>query len=235
MMETVIQWDKQLLLLLNGSDSWLLDSLMMTLTNALTWIPFYLALVYMVVRANRHLKGVLCVIGCVALCLLFAGAFDDLVVKPLVARLRPTHDPEIGGLVRTVDNYRETLYGFFSAHAANTFSVALFLSLLVRRRMLTITLIAWSLLNAWTRIYLGVHYPGDVLAGLLWGAMVGYAVYRFSLRLLVPADDSLLVRADDSLSMPADYSVSFCRIPVLIFLLTTIGTLLSVIIFKSLI
>ena len=200
----LVQWDKQLLLLLNGSDSVFVDHVMLILTNALTWIPFYLALIYMVIRANRHLKSVLWVLGCAVLCLLLAGAFDDLVLKPLVARLRPTHDPEIGHLVKTVDDYRETLYGFFSAHSSNTFSIALFLSLVVRRRLLTVTLFAWSLLNAWTRLYLGVHYPGDVLVGLLWGAVVGYAVFRFYLRM----------------STPAPYSAALYRIPVAIFVLT---------------
>ena len=208
--------DKKLLLLLNGSDSWLLDSLMITFTNALTWIPFYLALIYMVIRTNQHLKSVLWVFGCAALCLLFAGAFDDIIVKPMVARLRPTHDPEIGGLIRTVDGYRETLYGFFSAHASNTFSIALFLSLLVRRRLFTIILFVWSLLNAWTRIYLGVHYPGDVLVGLLWGAVVGYAVYRFYRKMTVPAT----------------YSFHLCWIPIAVFLLTVIMALLMVLFFN---
>lgn len=206
----LIEMDKKLLLLLNGSDSWLLDSLMITLTNALTWIPFYLALIYMVIRANQHLKSVLWVLGCAALCLLFAGAFDDIIVKPMVARLRPTHDPEIGGLIRVVDGYRETLYGFFSAHASNTFSIALFLSLLVRRRLFTIVLFVWSLLNAWTRIYLGVHYPGDVLVGLIWGAVVGYVVYRFYRKMTVPVT----------------YSPALCRIPITVFLITIVIALL---------
>lgn len=215
-MELLIEMDKKLLLLLNGSDSWLLDSLMITLTNALTWIPFYLALIYMVVRANQQLKSVLWVLGCAAICLLFAGAFDDIIVKPMVARFRPTHDPEIGGLVRTVDDYRETLYGFFSAHASNTFSIAMFLSLLVRRRFFIVVMFAWSLLNAWTRIYLGVHFPGDVLVGLLWGAVVGYAVYRFYFRMAVPAS----------------YSHRLCRIPIAVFLLTVLMALLMVLFYR---
>ena len=98
-------------------------------------------------------------------------------MKPLVARLRPTHDPEIGLLVDVVDGYRGGQYGFFSAHAANTFSIAIFFSLLVRSNILSLMLILWSLTNAWTRIYLGVHYPGDILCGLLWGGIVGLFIY----------------------------------------------------------
>ena len=100
-----------------------------------------------------------------------------------VARLRPTHDFQIGMLVDTVDGYRGGLYGFFSAHAANTFSVALFMSLLMRSGLLSSLLVAWSLTNCWTRLYLGVHYPIDILCGLLWGGVVGtgmYFLYRYA-------------------------------------------------------
>ncbi|MCI6559568.1 MAG: phosphatase PAP2 family protein, partial [Prevotella sp.] len=100
------------------------------------------------------------------------------------SRPRPTHDLHIGMLVDVVNEYRGGRYGFFSAHAANTFSVAIFFSLVVRHRILTIFMVTWSLVNCWTRMYLGVHYPGDILCGLIWGAIVGttaYAIYmRFS-------------------------------------------------------
>jgi undecaprenyl-diphosphatase len=110
-------------------------------------------------------------------CYLLAGAVDDGLVKPLVARWRPTHDPVIGWQVDVVNGYRGGNYGFFSAHASNTFSIAVFFSLLVRSRLLSVSLILWSLVNCWTRLYLGVHFPGDILVGLLWGAAVGVGVY----------------------------------------------------------
>ena len=186
-MEELIQFDKSLLLMLNGSQSLLIDSLVTTLTNAKTWIPLYLSLFYVVLKTNRNVREVLLIMAAAGLCVLLAGTIDDEIVKPLVARWRPTHDPQIGSLVDTVDDYRGGNYGFFSAHASNTFSIALFFSLLMRQRLLTIGLVLWSLTNCWTRLYLGVHYPGDITVGLIWGALVGYGVYRLYLRFTTPA------------------------------------------------
>lgn len=176
-LESLIQFDKELLLKINGSDSVFLDSLVMTLTDGITWIPLYLALLYIVFKNNESYVQVMLIIAAAAICVVLAGTLNDTFVKPGVARPRPTHDIQIGELVDIVDGYRGGHYGFFSSHAANTFSIAVFFSLLVRSKILTIMLVAWSLTNCWTRMYLGVHYPGDILCGLLWGGTVGTLVY----------------------------------------------------------
>lgn len=191
-MDTIIQMDKQLLLAINGSDSLFVDYLAKTLTTAATWIPLYVSLFYVVVKNNDNFRRIICILACAGLCVLFAGTVDDLLVKPLVARLRPTHDFQIGMLVDTVDGYRGGKYGFFSAHAANTFSIAVFFSLLMRSRIVTLLLVGWSLTNCWTRLYLGVHYPLDILCGLLWGGSVGtgiYFLYRYVDRRLLHSDN----------------------------------------------
>ncbi|MBR1687372.1 MAG: phosphatase PAP2 family protein [Prevotella sp.] len=175
--DALIQFDKELLLALNGSDSLFLDGLVLTLTKAATWIPLYLALFYVILKNNENVRQILTILACAGLCVFIAGSLDDMFVKPLVARWRPTHDPQIGILVDTVNGYRGGSYGFFSAHASNTFSIAIFFCLLIRSRALSISLVAWSLVNCWTRLYLGVHYPGDILCGLLWGGLTGTAVY----------------------------------------------------------
>ena len=209
-MDTLIHFDKELLLLLNGSDSLFLDYLVMTLTNARTWIPLYISLFYVVLKSNNTVRDILMVVAAAGLCVLLAGTIDDMIVKPFVARWRPTHDPEIGMLVDIVDGYRGGNYGFFSAHASNTFSIALFFSLLMRRRPFVIVMIAYSLINCWTRLYLGVHYPGDITVGLIWGALVGYGVYRLYCRVAVPVS----------------YSSRLCDIPIAVFALTLLYALL---------
>ncbi|MBR0049820.1 MAG: phosphatase PAP2 family protein [Prevotella sp.] len=181
--DSLIQLDRELLLFFNGSQSLYLDGLVKTLTTAATWIPLYLALFYIVVKNNDSMPKILLVVGSALLCVLLAGTIDDEIVKPTVARWRPTHDGVIGSLVDTYNGYRGGSYGFFSAHASNTFSLAIFFSLLVRSRLLTVFLVAWSLTNCWTRMYLGVHFPGDIMVGLLWGGIVGTAVYMLYRRM----------------------------------------------------
>lgn len=174
--DSLIALDKQLLLAVNGSHSLFLDGLAHVLTTAATWIPLYVSLFYLVIKNNESVQQIMLVVAGAALCVVLAGTVDDMLVKPWAARWRPTHDPEIGMLVDVVNGYRGGRYGFFSAHAANTFSVAVYFSIVTRSRLLCVSLVAWSLVNCWTRMYLGVHYPGDILCGLLWGGFVGVAL-----------------------------------------------------------
>ena len=136
--------DRAALLAVNGSDSLFLDSVVHVLTTAITWLPLYLSLFYLVVKNHNSLQRIGLIVGCAGLCILFAGAVDDLIVKPLVGRWRPTHDPVIGTLVDVVNGYRGGKYGFFSAHACNTFSIAIFFCWLVRSCIWVSTFLATS-------------------------------------------------------------------------------------------
>ena len=172
----ILELDKSLTLALNGSDSLVMDSIIMIITSTLVWIPVGLFLLYYI-YSKCGLKSMLLVLGGMALCILLADLMSSGVCKPLVARLRPSNEPALAGMIDLVNNYHGGRYGFFSAHAANTMSIAVFLSLLLRRRPIVLLLILWSLLNCWSRVYLGVHYVGDLLVGLAWGALVGWGVY----------------------------------------------------------
>lgn len=174
--------DRQLLEFFNGSNSVFLDSVAITFTSGLTWIPLYVALLYLVIKNSENMVQFGLIVGSVLLCMLLSDGVAEYLVKPYVGRLRPSADPAVKYLIDVVGNYREsTTFSFPSAHAANTAAVAVFFSLLVRNKSLSVMLLLWSVLNCWTRLYLGVHYPGDILVGFLWGilsAVVSYGVYR---------------------------------------------------------
>ena len=170
--------DLGILQFFNNSSSLFYDTFAQVLTNGLTWIPLYLALIYLVIKNNETMVQISLAIGCVLLCVALSGGVDDLIVKPLVGRLRPTFDPQVKYSIDIVDGLRGGgQFSFFSAHAANTFTIAAFFSLMVRSRLLSMGLFVWSLVNCWTRLYLGVHYPSDILVGLLWGSVVATLVY----------------------------------------------------------
>lgn len=174
--------DKQLLLLFNGSGSLFLDSLVPMLTDGLTWVPFYVGLLYLVVKNNETMAQIGLVIGSALLCVILAGGVDDAIIKPLAGRLRPCNDPLVKGQLSLIPGTLEQSYSFFSAHAANTMALAVFLCFLVRDKVMDTFLIVWSLINCWTRLYLGVHYPLDVLAGMIYGGLIGFGVYTLYLK-----------------------------------------------------
>ena len=221
----LIALDKQWLLAVNGSDSLFLDRMAHVLTTAMTWLPLYLSLFYVVLHNNENFHKVLCVLAAAGLCVLLAGSVDDLIVKPTVARWRPTHDPEIGLLVDIVDGYRGGNYGFFSAHASNTFSIAILFCWLIRSRLLSIALVIWSLTNCWTRMYLGVHFPCDILVGLTWGFIVGSSVYFLFYRLTRSMNSGR--RLISSQYTATGYQRSDCNIPVTVLAFTLVYALIK--------
>ena len=165
--------DLEVLHFFNGSDNLFIDQLALVLTSGLTWIPLYLTLFYIIVRNNETMAQIgLAVMGALV-CVALSEGITDGVVKPLVERWRPNNDPILKYSIQVVGNLRGSGYSFFSAHAANTMSIAMFF----------IALFSWALLNCWTRLYLGMHYPSDILCGLLVGAVIGVVGYIGYLKL----------------------------------------------------
>lgn len=174
--QQLIETDKSLLLALNDNDSLLWDGVMWIATDTKTWIPAVIVLLYVIFKNNKFTQG-LTVLVMVALAITLADQIASGICKPYFARPRPTQDPEIMYLVNVVNGYRGGAYGFMSSHAANTFVVAMFVSLLIRSLPFAVMMFLWAVIPSFSRIYLGVHYPGDILFGAAEGCVVGVLVY----------------------------------------------------------
>lgn len=180
MLSILQQLDRTLFLFLNGLHHPVLDDAMWWISDKYCWIPFYLLLLFFVWRYDKRRWWVvlLFLAGGVVLSDQLSG-----FVKDGVARLRPSRNPELDGLVHTLRGYRGGRYGFVSSHAANAFMLAAFF--VTRYKQYTIHwwwMVVWAAMVAYSRIYLGVHYPGDILGGALIGAVTGWLMARWSMR-----------------------------------------------------
>lgn len=171
-------FDQILTLALNGSSCLYMDGLAWTITKTTTWIPVAVILFYVIIR-NNEASGVFVTLLGLVFCIFVADQVSSSVFKPWIARFRPTNDPFLMYSVDVVNGYRGGKYGFFSSHAANTMAVATFISLVVRYRVFSFWIYSWALLNCWSRVYLGVHYLGDLFFGTLWGIIVGWGIWHF--------------------------------------------------------
>ncbi|MGC3979463.1 MAG: phosphatase PAP2 family protein [Paludibacteraceae bacterium] len=168
--------DKQLLLALNNDYALFWDNLMLLITAKLVWIPFYASILYVVIK-NWKKESWLIVLGLI-LCIVIADQTASGFLKNMVQRYRPSKDPSLDDLVVIVNGVRGGgLYGFVSSHAANTFSLALLTSLLFRNKVYIIVAFIWTVVVSYSRIYLAVHYPGDILGGMLVGAGAALLIY----------------------------------------------------------
>ena len=169
--------DTQLFLYLNSLHVEWLDQLMALLTGRWIWIPFYIAL-SMMIYFRVGFQKMLIALVLIGLAIVVTGQICASVIRPYVARLRPANiDSPISDMVHIVNGYRGGQYGFPSCHASNTFCLAAFMSLLLKRKWITAMMISWALFQCYTRIYLGLHYPGDILAGAIVGSLIGSSFY----------------------------------------------------------
>lgn len=175
-MSNLIQLDQELMLKLNGSDSIYLDGVMKLFSSTWVWIPLAIAAVVILFK-NNSLRNFILVALMLALTVFLCDRLSSGLIKPWVGRLRPCQDPSILDQIDIVNGSRSGKYGFVSSHAANTFGVFMFITLLVRHRLLGFSLFIWSTIDSFSRIYLGLHYPGDVFCGAIFGMVVATLVY----------------------------------------------------------
>lgn len=173
--------DSNILLFFNSFHCDFLDKFMWVVTGKYIWLPFYLAVVVLILRNQGWKKGLIWILAL----LLAVGIADQIcasIIRPMVGRLRPSNELNpISQFVHIVDGYRGGAYGFPSCHGSNSFALATLVCLLIRRFSTRAFICGWALLNVYSRIYLGVHYPGDIFCGAIIGICMGLIVY-FSLK-----------------------------------------------------
>ena len=188
MLERLIHIDTEILLAINGWHAPWADTLMWIISAKETWIPLYLLLIGLLVwryrqPATTRVKWMQKVPACVLMIIvigLAVGAADFIasgILKDWVARPRPSRVPELEGVLHLVNGYKSGRHGFVSSHAANTMACGLLFSLIWRKKITTCGLMLWVAANCYSRMYLGVHYPLDILGGLIVGALVAWAAF----------------------------------------------------------
>ncbi|GHV47285.1 phosphatase PAP2 family protein [Bacteroidia bacterium] len=178
MLEQVLEYERGLFLLLNGSNYPFLDRFMWLYSGKAVWLPL-VAFILFTLLYKKPWRESLLILVAIAVVITLCDQFASHLCKPLFARFRPTHHPDFMDEVKTVFGYRGGRYGFMSSHAANAFGFAVFMVRLFRCRIFTLAVLLWATLTAYSRVYLGVHFISDVVAGALAGVVFGYGVYSF--------------------------------------------------------
>lgn len=172
MLETIKTLDESLFLFLNAQHNSFFDPLMWLFSEKLFWGPLYVWFLWLLYK--KYPKHYWTVLVTIILMIVVSDQLCNLA-KDHIMRLRPSQEPHLYSLVHIVKDYRGGMYGFYSGHSSNSFAVAFFMITIVAGKLKYIIPVAltYALLTAYSRIYLGVHYPGDVLTGALIGTLLG--------------------------------------------------------------
>lgn len=192
MNDLLVSFDTWLFLLLNSLHLEALDPIMVIISGKFTWIPLYVILLLLVIKKHQ-IKSVLIVVPFIVLLITSSDQISVHLFKNLFERLRPCHNPDLDDFIHLLGNCGGK-YGFLSSHASNTFALATFLILLMKQRAYLYALIFWAGLVSYSRIYLGVHYPADILAGACLGILIGMLFWN----LFIKTNGKLhLLKSDD--------------------------------------
>ena len=177
-METLSNIDSDLFLFLNSLHVNWLDKVMIAVTQMWVWMPLYLLLIYCIVKQyGKRCWWIILAVGLVVLC---SDQLSAHVCKPIFQRLRPCYDDDFQDLIYLPKGLAGGKYGFVSSHAANTFAVAAFLTAALHkyRNWMGLVLYLWAFISSYSRIYLGFHYPGDIVCGALLGILIGLILWK---------------------------------------------------------
>ena len=177
-METLSNIDSSFFLFLNGLHVDWLDKVMIAITQMWVWVPLYLLLIYWIVKQyGKRCWWIFLAVGLVVLC---SDQLSAHVCKPFFQRLRPCYNPDLQNLIYLPKGMAGGKYGFVSSHATNTFAVAAFLTAALRKKQnwMGVVLYLWAFVSSYSRIYLGFHYPGDILCGALLGILIGLILWK---------------------------------------------------------
>ena len=177
-MDALSTIDSDLFLFLNGLHADWMDGVMVLITKMWVWFPLYLLLIYWTVK--QYGKRCWWIFLAVALVVLCSDQLSAHVCKPLFQRLRPCYNTDLQGLIHLPKGMAGGQYGFVSSHAANTFAIAAFLTAALRKnyKWMGIALYLWAFISSYSRIYIGYHYPGDILCGAVLGILVGLTLWK---------------------------------------------------------
>lgn len=179
MLEELVKLDTELFIYLNGLGTETWDAFWMFYTTKFNWIPFYALLLFLMYK-RLNVKMFLFTILIIVLMVTFTDQITNLFKKVLVMRLRPCYNPEIDEIIRLVKRSCGGKYGYFSGHSSNSMAVAVFSGLMLKARYkyLPYVLVIWAIAMGYSRIYIGVHYPLDVVSGMLFGVFSGFLFYK---------------------------------------------------------
>jgi len=175
MLEILQNWDTQLFIFLNGIHSPFWDDIMWWVSAIKSWIPMYLILIAIIIYKQRK-KSIITLVF-IAILVVLSDQISVHFFKEVFQRLRPCHTPELSDIIHIVKNKCGGKYSFVSSHAANTFAVASFLSFFFKNKYFSAFIISWAAFVSYSRIYLGVHFPFDVLCGAILGSIIGVLIF----------------------------------------------------------